>query len=110
MRLLELPSQARIQLDADPVWANEFLGPEPEFSSTDARVWDLYWFTRRCQPCDAMGGPLSLDLVRALQLNRDLFELDEPNRVVQKLQAMDSAYLANIHEQRERKAKPKGDR
>lgn len=109
MRLMDLPSEARIQFDADPEWAEDFLGPEPDLSPVDASVWNLYWATRRSQPQDSMSGPLPLDLVRALDLNRRLYELDDERRVAEKLLAMDAAYLSDLTDRRERN-KSKGDR
>lgn len=102
MRRQGMSPASRIQLDADPEWSESFLGPEPEFRPTDARVWELYWTARRAQPGDAFGGAMPLDLARALDLNERLFEIAEPRMLAAKLQAMDSAYLEDVAERRKR--------
>jgi hypothetical protein len=107
MRLYALPPQASIQLDADPEWAESFLGPEPELSLVDAQVWSVYWSARRSTATDAMGVPMPLDLVRALDLYGRLHGEAHPRRLVEKLQAMDGVYLNNRAEAAKRR-KTKG--
>lgn len=111
MRLQALPEADRVQLAADPEWAESFLGPEPELSHLDTRVWETYWRARKSNPHDAMGGPLPLDLVRAVDLFERVHGACSVRRLAEKLEAMDAAYLADAAEKaKHRREDKKGSR
>ncbi|HEX9639811.1 MAG TPA: hypothetical protein VGB13_00700 [Candidatus Krumholzibacteria bacterium] len=107
MRLLGLKESDRIYLDADPEWADSFLGPEPELAPADGDVWGLYWTTRNSQPTDSLAGLVPLDLVRALELNEHLYGIADARRLSEKLLAMDRTFLADKAERAKQRAKRK---
>ena len=103
MRAAGLEPAIRIQLDADPDLAESFLGAEPDFTPHDAHVWDHYWRVRNATVSDA-----AIDLERALSLHARLHGEADERRLVDKLQAMDVAFLTGRGEQMKRKSKERG--
>ncbi len=84
---------ARVQLDADPEWSESYLGPEPDFTPADLRVWSFYWTVRNSTPPD-----LPVDLERALSLHARLYGETNEIRLASKIQAMDGAFMAGRSE------------
>lgn len=91
---------ARVQLDADPEWAESYLGPEPDFTHRGAHVWSFYWMVRNGTPSDS-----PLDLERALSLHSRLHGGTSEVRLAAMLQAMDIAFLTERSEHMKRKSK-----
>ena len=105
MRASAVEPQIRVQLDADPEFAESFLGPEPDLTDSAAAMWAFYWTVRNATPSD-----MPIDLERAIALNDRLHgEAPSTRLLVEKLQAMDVSFLtARGEHMKSKKTKAKG--
>lgn len=102
MRYRALSKTDRVQLDADPDWAEGFLGRDPLLDEPERKVSAFFWTVRNAT--DPMA---PIDLERSLALAERLHVPWEPRFLVDALQRMDSVYLGAMSEQMKRKTKEK---